>query len=343
MRHTLVGVHPRVRCLAVVVLLLASACGGAPARAPRATTSASWEPPDTFDDLPRASGAKPADDVPPSGQSDSVGGANAPAPPAPPPSVTLTVEAHGFPLGTKVQTSLKLAFETLFTVEGPNGPVTVEDYGNVVDDHLFEILGVARGATRKLRVAFGERSATRIMNGRQTRVVAPISGKTYVLEARDDGLAIVDGEGHDVSSREGELLSRMFHALGTPEQLPRAIPREPMAVGRPVPALADALKQDFERGLDGRVFFGQVTVTPTGRRSVAGVDCAVFGLVLQVGFEVDHRKVRLDTKGELLLRADDAWPVALDLAGPMAVDETQNGHAIHGEGKSRLSERFAYP
>jgi hypothetical protein len=332
-----------VRAFAWLVIFAAastSACGGSAPNEHVATSTPAWEPPDTFDDLPRAPGAKPAADSSGATPSDDPA-AQASAAPTPP--ATVSMHAHGFPLGTKIQTGLEVAFETLFTAEGPNGPITVEDYGNVVDDHLLEILGVAQGAARKLRVTFGERSTTRIMNGRQTRSNAPVSGKTYVLEARAEGLAIVDDKGRDVSSREGELLARLFHGLGTPEQLPRAIPRSPMPVGQPVPGLADAIKSDFERGLDGRVFFGKVSVVPTGRRALSGVDCAVFALVFQVGFEVERRKVRLDTKGELLLRAEDAWPVALDLAGPIAMDETQNGHAIHGEGKSRLRERFSYP
>jgi hypothetical protein len=331
-----------VRALAWLVIFAAcaSACGGGAPNEHVERPTASWEPPDTFDDLPRAPGARPTTDSSGSTSSEDSG---TQTPAAPTPSATLSVRALGFPLGTKIQTGLEVAFETLFTAEGPSGTITVEDYGNVVDDHLLEILGVSQGAVRKLRVTFGDRSTTRIMNGRQTRTDAAVSGKTYVLEARDEGLAIVDDKGRDVPTREGELLARLFHGFGTPEQLPRAIPRSPMPLGQPVPGLADAIKSDFERGLEGRVFFGKVSVVPTGRRAVSGVDCGVFALVLQVGFEVDRRKVRLDTKGELLMRAEDAWPIALDLAGPIAVDETQNGHAIHGEGKSRLRERFSYP
>jgi hypothetical protein len=138
-------------------------------------------------------------------------------------------------------------------------------------------------------------------------------------------------------------LSQLFRALGSPDELPRAIPHDPMRLGKAVPALAEALKRDIERGVEGRVWFGRVSVTPAGPRRVAGVDCVVFVVVLQVGFETEGRKVRMDTKGEMLLRSDNAWVTSLDLAGPVVVDLTEKGVPLHGQGKSRLAGVYSYP
>ena len=236
-----------------------------------------------------------------------------------------------------------MGIEALFTAQGPHGQATVEDYGTVTDHRVVQLLGFEHGATRKIRVSFLDRSTTRIVNGRQRQIVSPVSGKAYVLEARDEGLAILDDRGRDVSHKEGETLAQLFHMLGTPEELSRAIPHAPMSLGHPVAALAEALKRDFQRGVEGRVWFGQVSVTPAGTREVAGVPCVVLGIVLQVGFETDGRKVQMDTKGELLLRSEDAWPVTLDLAGPVGIDLTEKGIPIHGQGKSRLTASYSYP
>ena len=36
----------------------------------------------------------------------------------------------------------------------------------------------------------------------------------------------------------------------------------------------------------------------------------------------------MNTKGEMLLRSDNAWPVALDLSGPVRADFTEKGVRI---------------
>jgi hypothetical protein len=261
---------------------------------------------------------------------------------APPARIELT--ARAFPLGTKIESTSRLGIEVLLTTDGPNGrPFTVEDYGVVSDHRTVEILGFRAHALRKIRVTFQDRSTTHIINGRQRRNVSPVSGRTYVLEARDQGLAILDDEEHDVTHGEGVVLSQLFRTLGAPDEMARAIPQAPMAQGQAVPGLADALERDLEHGLEGRVWFGKVSVTPTGIRQAGGTDCVVLGIVLQVGFETEGRSVQMDTKGEMLLRSDNAWPVALDLAGPVSVDFTEKGVPIHGQGKSRLTGVYAYP
>jgi hypothetical protein len=327
------------------------ACGGAPKHVH--TEAKAWEPPDTFDDLPRAPGSHPsvaAEPEPAAPEPRTAPAATStphqpsqPAPPEPPSGGTVTVTPHGFPLGTKIDLGARMAIQALFTVETPNGDVTVEDFENIVDHHTLEVLQILRGNASKVRASFEDKSSTRIINARQTRVASPVEGKSYVLEARADGLSILDDKGKDVSAGEGQVLSQEFRTLGTGDAVTRAMPSAPMAVGRAVPALAEALKSDFGRSIDGRVFFGNVSVTPTGGRRVAGVDCVAFAVVLQVGFEVKDRKVRMDTKGEMVLRADNAWPVSMDLVGPVAVDLTEHGVPAHGVGKSRFTGTYAYP
>ena len=103
------------------------------------------------------------------------------------------------------------------------------------------------------------------------------------------------------------------------------------------------LKKDFARTIEGRIFFGRVTVTPAGVRRVGSLDCVAFSVVLQVGVETKDRKVRMDMKGELLARTDSGWPVSIDLGGPVAVDLVERGIAAHGEGKSRFTGTYVFP
>ena len=225
-----------------------AACGGARATSEPAVVP-SAEPADTYDDTPTPTASSTASSDTPS--------------PAP---ATLALDAHGFPLGTRIESTSKLGIEVLFQVDGPNGrPITVEDYGVVSNHRVVELLGVRATAARKLRVSFQDRSTTHIVNGRQKHQVSPVSGRTYVLEARDQGLAILDGAGHEVTHSEGVVLAQLFRSLGTPDEMARAISGASMQLGRPVPALAEALKRDIEHSVEGRVWSARCPSRRQGR------------------------------------------------------------------------------
>lgn len=76
---------------------------------------------------------------------------------------------------------------------------------------------------------------------------------------------------------------------------------------------------------------------------MGGVDCVVFAVTLQMGNEGPTRTVRMDAKGELLVRAAEGWPVLLDLSGPVGVDITENRVKAHGSGTERLTTAYGYP
>ena len=327
-----------VALAAIACAHLLPACGGAPAKH-AATETKSWEPPDTFDDVPRAPGATAAVDSSDPPQPAAVPG---PAPGAPA-GATVSIERRPMIVGSTVDVTASMGIQTLFTVEAGDKTVTVEDYEGSIDHHTVQVLGAHAQAATKVRVAFVDKSVTRIVNGREKRTESPVRGKSYVLEAKPEGLAITDPDGHDVPPEEGKQLAQLFRGLGAGDALTRAIPSEPMRVGADVPAMAEGLQQDFARALDGRVFFGKVSVAPTGTRHVAAGDCVAFAVVLQVGFETRGRKVRMDFKGELLLRASDGAPNSLDLGGAVAVDLEEHGVPAHGEGKSRFTGTYVYP
>src|SRR5579863_1660329 len=82
------------------------------------------------------------------------------SPPLPAPEPGVAITARPMPLGTKIDTTSRFAIEALFTVDGPNGPVTVEDYGTVDDHRVMQLLLLEHGVTRKLGVRFLDHSAT---------------------------------------------------------------------------------------------------------------------------------------------------------------------------------------
>jgi hypothetical protein len=265
-------------------------------------------------------------------------------PPADAPPKTVTVTARPLLLGATIDESVNVRMEWLYTVDGASGPITVEDFGGLADHHVTQLLGLLSGTTRKVRLTYLSRQEAHIVNGREKRTTSPVAGKEYLAEATDAGLRILDAKGADVSHAEGEVIAQQLRGLGQEEALERGLSGAgPMIVGRPVPALAEALQRDFARYFQGHVRFGATTVTPTGTRSVDGVECAVFAVAIQLGDELPDKTVGMDLRGEFLVRAAEGWPVRQELSGPVSIELRIKGVPVHGAGKARITATIGYP
>lgn len=256
----------------------------------------------------------------------------------------MSVTVRPMPVGTKLDATVTLTSRALFGVEKPDGMMTVEDVRSFVEHRRVEILEVdGGGEAHKIGVHYEEKNEARINNGRERRKASPVAGKSYVLEWVDKRPSVTDPSGATVPPNEVTAVEGAFRDLGNPTAFAQAIPRGPLAVGTPLPALAEALKEEIRRGFEDRTFFGKVTVTPQGPRDANGTSGVAFSVVLQVGFVQEDGKVRMDLHGVLVVRGDSAWPLLLDASGPVAVDSTVNGVAVHGRGTARLTVGHAYP
>jgi len=319
-------------------ILATSSCASSPARPPPSadapSPASSWEPPSAWEGLNGPETPSPNASV------------EAPQPtpqPTPQPGgSTFAVTKRPIALGSRVRVSMSIGINSLYAIDTPNGAVTTEDVAGIFQRYVIQVLASDHGVARKIRVVFGDEGESRINNGRQRNKPSPVTGKTYFVEATPEGMAVRDPDGNEPPKDEVDAVTARFRGLATPEAFTRALSDTPMPSGQPVPALAEALKDDMRRGLEGRVWFGRVSATPAGSRQVDGASCVVFNVVLQVGVEKPGSKVRMDLRGEMLLRSADGWPASMDLTGPVAVDEATNGVAAQGNGKARLRMGWGY-
>jgi hypothetical protein len=245
-------------------------------------------------------------------------------------------------LGGKVEATTTLGISELFGIEAGNGTITVENVMSSVDHRVVQLLLVDHGGNaRKFGVTFEQKEEARIMNGRERRKTSPVSGKSYVVERTDAGPQVSSPDGGAVPEKEANVVVAAFR---NPDTFMQAIPEGPVPIGTPLLAMGNALKEETRRGFEGaRVFFGDVSVTPTGTRDVGGTGTLVFAVVLQVGFEKEDSKVRMNFAGELLLRSDNGWPMQMEVSGPLAANGLVNGMQVRGQGTGRLRTVYAYP
>ncbi len=298
----------------------ATACAGAPHRPADTPVYDTSEPtpfPDTADSR--------SDAKPPSG------------------NALLVIHKQPMMLGAKSETKTTFSLTSLYTAATPNGTVTVEQVERSLDRHTVELMAIIAGTPRSIRVRYEEKETSNIVNGRETRKVSPVAGKTFVVGAAEGGVRVSDGNEHAVPMALARIVASDFRALGTREAFVRAMPDELPAAGTQMPSLAEALKDDVHRTFEGRVFFGKVSVAPASARTVDGIDCVAFSVALQVGFEKEGNTVRMNLHGELLIRAADGWLKSSELSGPIRMDLSVNGVAVRGTGHSQLQVEMTYP
>ena len=261
--------------------------------------------------------------------------------PEPPAGKTIAIRKRPLLLGSKVESTNTTAINELFGVETGNGTATVENVTFSVDHRVVQLLLVDQGKARRLGVSFAQKEDTRIMNGRERRRTSPVAGKSYIVELAEGGPQVTGPDGGAVSQKETDVVAAGFRHTSA---LLEAVPEGAVPLGAPLPALGEALKEDARQGLEGvRVFFGKVSATPVGTRDVGGTSALVFAVVLQVGFENEDSRLRMNLKGELLFRSDNAWPLGMEVSGPVAADGTVNGVQVHGRGTGRIKTVYAYP
>lgn len=343
--------RPSLVYAGAVLLLSSASCAGGSQR-PAHTASVEWEPPDSWDDTkslpatPDAKGSEARADSPPPLPEESPLAPSTVrfAPPAPTGTTTVSVTRRPMPVGSKLDATVTLTSRALFGVENPNGTMTVEDVRSFVEHRRVEILEVdPAGEARKIRVSYEEKKEARINNGRERRKTSPVAGKSYLVEWGDERPTVTDPSGAAAPTNEATIVEGSFRDLGNPTAFAQAIPQGSLGVGTPIPALAEALKAETRRAFEDRSFFGKVSVVPQGTRDANGTTGVVFAVTLQVGFVQEDGKIRMDLHGVLVVKGDSAWPLMLDVSGPVAVDSTVNGAPVHGRGTARLTVAHAYP
>lgn len=108
-----------------------------------------------------------------------------------------------------------------------------------------ELLDVADGAIRKVRVTFREdEKTTTDQSNTPHKEPTAINGKTYIVSSRKGDVEVRDDQGKLAPPSEGALVAKKYKSLGKVDPLLAAIPDRPIAFGEEVPALANALVSD---------------------------------------------------------------------------------------------------
>jgi hypothetical protein len=201
----------------------------------------------------------------------------------------------------------------------------------------------------KKRVTFEQLERSETRNGLPIVEPAnPLVGHSYLAELKESATVFTTGAGAPVSNVEARELARRMSTFGKPDPFLDGIPDGPVSPGTPAAGLAGGFLEMFEAtdetNRDGPDI-GNVDVRFAGVREDPQGRCGVFAFTMGIQMSGEPR-VRIDLKGEFLVRISDGAPVRLEARGPARIFGLQKVEGVNvdlrGEGEMVSTLRVTY-
>lgn len=173
-----------------------------------------------------------------------------------------------------------------------------------------------------------------------------IEGKTFVA-TRIDGEWALKGEHGQAVAEEEEQRGRRALSSSFAEGKERvSFPSRPLRAGEEVPELTAQLAERLNELPSALGRNATLSVRVREVREVDGERCAVFAIAGVVrGGEPETLELRMDLRGEFVVRLRGGWDVAFDLEGAVQMKAAPGSRFARAasEGKVESSYRVTYP
>ncbi|MFO0549883.1 MAG: hypothetical protein U0271_15930 [Polyangiaceae bacterium] len=189
-----------------------------------------------------------------------------------------------------------------------------------------ECLAVEDKRCVKMRVSYGKVAKLMTVDGKAQAELAPIAGKTYVVERLPDRVRVSSPDGAEVTKAERERVAAEY---GGPSQLREILEALPdrVKVGDKLDKLAKVLAEG--RTLDSDVDMNiDVTIKVANIKRTAERTTVVLAVTMVVRApEGKDDGSTMDLAGEIELRTDGGQPVRSEMSGAITVKFGGRGHA----------------
>lgn len=236
----------------------------------------------------------------------------------------------------------EMRLDFAFGAQGAEEPTKIEST-NGEDSRQTQTVLAARGRIiDKVKVAYGDRIEFGEEDGKEERTVSPVSGKTYLAEAKKGRIVVTNARGKAVPKEEADLVTKDLPELGKLDPLEEAIPETPLEVGAPLErfslALADYLKRDSDPDTevrDTQVHLAEIRQGPRGLTGILAIEATFVVRIDDTPFTLT-----IPLKGTMPVLAEGAEVLEIALSGPvnMVLDPELKklGLQVTGQGEMKI-------
>jgi len=240
-------------------------------------------------------------------------------------------------VGDRAESSVGMHMVLQMTIDptGSGTPQKASMETSETETRREEVLAVAGEAVTKLKVTFVEKLAVMKENGKERKRPSPVTGKTYVIEAKDGKLTVLLDGDRPAPVAQARVVKEAYETLGKVDTLYAAVPTRPLKPGDLVPELSAAMKEEM------RVKAKEMDVSSVKVvfKEVRG-DVGVFEIELMLSKVEKPMKFEMKLKGQATMSLKTGQPVALKLEGPVSVGSTEGAGGkmkIEGTGTMQLT------
>jgi hypothetical protein len=206
------------------------------------------------------------------------------------------------------------------------------------------ILAATDSAVTSVRCEYLDRSTIEgAAAGKESKKASVVSGKTYLVTAKNGKIEVVNANGRPVSKKERSEVEKDNDDLGKPNKTAQLLPDRPIAVGETLTPPASAVRSMLNTG-DDSMELKDVSLSLKAVEGSGAARAAVFDLSMRVGGS--NKKgavpVKMELVGSLKILVDSTLPVEMNLSGPISIETEEKGTSISAKGQVSFSVNVTY-
>jgi hypothetical protein len=206
------------------------------------------------------------------------------------------------------------------------------------------VLAADDWAISRVRCEYLDKSSTESADGgEQKKQVAVVSGKTYIVAAKNGEVEVTDADGEAVTKKEREEVQKDHDDLGKSNKMAELLPDRPIAIGEKLTPPANVVRAMMNSG-DDSMDMKDVTLTLKSVEGSGANRAGIFDMSMSIGGSKKKGSppVEMSLSGTLKLLVDSTLPLEINLAGPITLDSKEGGASIRAKGQAKFSAKATY-
>jgi hypothetical protein len=206
------------------------------------------------------------------------------------------------------------------------------------------ILAATDKAVTSVRCEYLEKSTIEgAAADKERKKASVVSGKTYLVTAKNGKIEVVNATGRPVSGKERSEVAKDNQNLGKPNKTADLLPDRLIAVGETLTPPASVIRSMMHSD-DDSMELKDISLTLKGIEGSGATRAGVFDMSLRVGGsnKKGAMPVQMELAGSLKILVDSMLPVEMILSGPISMATEQKGNAITATGRAAFSVSATY-
>ncbi len=206
------------------------------------------------------------------------------------------------------------------------------------------VLAADDWSVSRVRCEYLDKNSTESADGgEQKKQVAVVSGKTYIVTAKNGEIEVTDADGEAVTKKEREEVKKDHDDLGKANKMAELLPDRPIALGEKLNPPTNIVRAMMKPG-DDSMDLKDVTLTLKSVEGTGANRAGIFDMSMSIGSSKKKGSppIEMTLTGTLKLLVDSTLPLEMSLTGPISMATNEGGASIRAKGQAKFSAKAAY-